>query len=157
MGLGFQPGEHIVRCGLNFRAEAGGRELFRDARRRDGSIDFVQSFLGRDGFRLTLAQAGEGGFGLRKGRLLRPGGIDTAAADQLALFRFILEPLRALIPETAEEERQYWAQSLFSAVHGVVALGLERKFVAVPPERLDEQIERFVHAICAGIEAAGPH
>jgi AcrR family transcriptional regulator len=79
---------------------------------------------------------------------------EWSRADQLALFRFILEPLRALIPETAEEERQYWAQSLFSAVHGVVALGLERKFVAVPPERLDEQLERFVRAICAGIEAA---
>lgn len=76
---------------------------------------------------------------------------DWALADQLNLFRHILAPLRALTPNMNEDERQSWAKTLFSAVHGVIFLGLERRLVGVPPEQLDAQIESFVRAICAGL------
>jgi AcrR family transcriptional regulator len=76
---------------------------------------------------------------------------EWSRADQLSLFRFILEPLRALTPNAAEDDRRRWAQTLFSAVHGIVLLGLERRFVAVPLEEIDAQIESFVRAICAGL------
>lgn len=76
---------------------------------------------------------------------------DWAVADQINLFRHILTPLRALLPKAPEEDRQRWAQTLFSAVHGIVFLGLEKRLVAVPIDRLDAQIEAFVRAICAGL------
>ena len=76
---------------------------------------------------------------------------DWSLADQLSLFRFILEPLRTLMPDAREEQRQRWAQTLFSAVHGVVTLGLERRIVAVPLDDIDGQLESFVRAVCAGL------
>ena len=76
---------------------------------------------------------------------------DWSRTDQLSLFHFIIEPLRTLMPDAGDEDLRRWAQTLFSAVHGIVALGLERRFVAVPPESLDTQIACFVRAICAGL------
>ncbi len=78
---------------------------------------------------------------------------EWALADQLSLFRYILAPLRELMPGVDDEERLRWAQTMFSAVHGMVMLGLEKKFVAVPIKQLDRQIERFVRALCVGLSA----
>jgi AcrR family transcriptional regulator len=75
---------------------------------------------------------------------------DWAETDQMRLFRHILEPLARLTPQTDETARLRVAQTLFSAVHGIVLLGLEEKFVGVPPALLDEQIEAFVRTWCKG-------
>jgi AcrR family transcriptional regulator len=77
-----------------------------------------------------------------------------AETDQMNLFRHILEPLDTLMAQADSDERLRMAQTLFSAVHGIVLLGLEEKFVGVPPALLDAQIERFVRAICAGLAPA---
>ena len=50
----------------------------------------------------------------------------------MQLFRHVHEPLAALFPKRGREELGITARSLFSAVHGMVALGLEQKLVAVP-------------------------
>jgi hypothetical protein len=43
------------------------------------------------------------------------------------------------------------ARSLFSAVHGMVALGLEQKLVAVPLDVLRREIALIVRAMVNGI------
>lgn len=78
---------------------------------------------------------------------------EWALTDQLNLFRHILAPLSDLLPKADEAQRLHLAQTLFSAVHGVVLLGLEKRFVGVPINLLDAQIEQFVRLTCAGIAA----
>ena len=46
------------------------------------------------------------------------------------------------------------ARSLFSAVHGMVALGLEQKLIAVPVEALRAEIATIVRAMVEGLKAS---
>jgi AcrR family transcriptional regulator len=75
------------------------------------------------------------------------------AATQLDLFAHIAVPLRQILPGADEEGRALFGRTLFSAAHGVVALGLEEKLVAVPRAALEAQVELLVRAICAGLAA----
>lgn len=76
---------------------------------------------------------------------------DWAVIDQMHLFRHILAPLAVLMPDASEADRQTMASTLFSAVHGVVSLGLEGKLVAVPAALIDQQVERLVRMLCAAL------
>jgi AcrR family transcriptional regulator len=76
---------------------------------------------------------------------------EWAAAEQLELFRHIYGPLAALFPKRAPAELGVTARSLFSAVHGIVALGLEQKLVAVPLEVLRREVALIVRAMIAGL------
>jgi Bacterial regulatory proteins, tetR family. len=76
---------------------------------------------------------------------------DWSVREQMALFGHVDAPLRALLPDLAEAERHLLARALFSAVHGIVALGLEGKLVAVPREALARQIELVVRASARGL------
>jgi AcrR family transcriptional regulator len=67
------------------------------------------------------------------------------------LFGRLEAPLAALLPHQDPAARASLARTLFSAVHGVVVLGLEEKLEATPPERLDEQLETLVRLIAAGL------
>lgn len=78
---------------------------------------------------------------------------DWAVAEQMTLFRHILGPLGVLVPDRSEAERLLLSRTLFSAVHGVVAIGLEEKLVAVPRAELDRQIESLVRLVCSGLAA----
>jgi AcrR family transcriptional regulator len=78
---------------------------------------------------------------------------EWAVAEQMQLFRHIMAPLAALLPEAGEPQRLLLGRTLFSAVHGVVAIGLEDKLVAVPRRELDHQIETLVRLVCAGLAA----
>lgn len=76
---------------------------------------------------------------------------DWALGDQMALFRHILAPLRILRPDLDATAHFRLSQTLFGAVHGVVWLGLEEKFVGLPPDELDAQIEALTRMVCAGL------
>jgi AcrR family transcriptional regulator len=71
--------------------------------------------------------------------------------DQRRLFRYVEEPLGELRPDLSGERRALVARSLFSAVHGMVMLGLEEKLQAVPSKYLREQIAFIVSAIGRGM------
>jgi AcrR family transcriptional regulator len=73
--------------------------------------------------------------------------------DQRRLFRYVEEPLGELQPQLSGERRALVARSLFSAVHGMVMLGLEEKLQAVPSKYLREQIAFIVSAIGRGMLA----
>jgi AcrR family transcriptional regulator len=76
---------------------------------------------------------------------------DWYADARNQLFGRLEAPLAALLPQQDAGARARLARTLFSAVHGVVALGLEEKLEATPPETLDEQLETLVRLIAAGL------
>ncbi len=76
---------------------------------------------------------------------------EWAAAEQMELFRHIYRPLAALFPERPPVDLGVTARSLFSAVHGMVALGLEQKLVAVPLEVLRREVALIVRAMVSGL------
>ncbi|HEX2552587.1 MAG TPA: TetR/AcrR family transcriptional regulator [Microvirga sp.] len=72
-------------------------------------------------------------------------------AAQMRLFAYVEEPLRALLPGLKGRERALVARSLFSAVHGVVGLGLEEKLVPMPMATLRRQLALLVRATARGL------
>ncbi len=67
------------------------------------------------------------------------------------LFGRLEAPLAALLPSQDAAARARLARTLFSAVHGVVALGLEEKLADTPPALLDAQLETLVRLVAAGL------
>ncbi|MBR0787212.1 TetR/AcrR family transcriptional regulator [Bradyrhizobium iriomotense] len=78
---------------------------------------------------------------------------DWSVNDQLQLFRHIHHPLALLLPKRGQEQLGITARSLFSAVHGMVALGLEQRLVAVPLPALRKEIAGLVRAMIDGLVA----
>lgn len=67
------------------------------------------------------------------------------------LFNRLDAPLASLLPGKDETIRAGLARTLFSAVHGVVALGLEEKIADTPPALLDAQLETLARLLAAGL------
>ena len=82
-----------------------------------------------------------------EGRAVTP----AYATRQLAAFSFIESPLAALRPDLAEGGRVILARTLFSAVHGMVDLGLDEKVASLTVEELRAQVRLVVSAIAAGL------
>lgn len=76
---------------------------------------------------------------------------DWYVAEQARLFRRIERPLAALRPDLPEPERGLLARSLFSATHGIVALGLDEQRMALPAAILRAQLETLVRAMSTGL------
>jgi AcrR family transcriptional regulator len=70
--------------------------------------------------------------------------------QQHVLFAQAERPLGTLLPEFDPDARQILARTLFSAVHGIVALGLEEKLVSLPLPDLRNQLAATVRAITSG-------
>jgi AcrR family transcriptional regulator len=76
--------------------------------------------------------------------------------DRLAaLFSHLDAPLRAIVPELADENRALLGRALFSAVHGIVVLGLEERIDTVSHGAIAGQIATIVRACVAGLTARG--
>lgn len=76
---------------------------------------------------------------------------EWAVAQQMALFRHIYRPLVVLFPKRTTQQLSVTARSLFSAVHGMVTLGLEQKLIAVPIDALRNEIAMIVRAMVKGL------
>jgi len=70
---------------------------------------------------------------------------------QFGLFTHITGPLGQLLPEKVPAELEMLSRTLFSAVHGVVAIGLDEKLLAVPIDALEDQLVAFLQAMCRGL------
>ena len=70
--------------------------------------------------------------------------------QQHQLFAQLERPLEALLTELDEDARRILARTVFSAVHGIVALGLEEKLVSLPLPDLGSQLAATVRAIATG-------
>ena len=73
------------------------------------------------------------------------------AARQAAAFAEVEGPLAALRPDLPDGERALLARTLFSAVHGMVELGLDEKVAAVPLPVLRAQVRMVVEAVARGL------
>ena len=73
-------------------------------------------------------------------------------AEQARLFGRVEVLLGPLVPHMGVAQRAILARSLFSAVHGLVLLGLEEKLGVMPFATLREQVERLVSAMASGLE-----
>ena len=78
---------------------------------------------------------------------------EWAIDEQMALFRHIYRPLATLFPKRTAIELGVTARSLFSAVHGMVTLGLEQKLIAVPLDALRAEIALIVRAMVRGLRS----
>jgi AcrR family transcriptional regulator len=70
--------------------------------------------------------------------------------QQQGLFAEVERPLMVLLPELDRDARRVLARTLFSAVHGIIALGLEEKLVSLPLPDLRSQLAAAVRAIATG-------
>ena len=70
--------------------------------------------------------------------------------QQHRLFVQVERPLAALLPELDQDARRILARTVFSAVHGIVALGLEEKLASLPLPDLASQLAATVRAIASG-------
>jgi AcrR family transcriptional regulator len=75
---------------------------------------------------------------------------DWYVGQQQMLFAQVEGPLAMLLPGLDDDRRRILARSLFSAVHGVVVLGLEEKLVSLPLSDLRQQVAGIVRAIAQG-------
>jgi AcrR family transcriptional regulator len=80
---------------------------------------------------------------------------DWYLGEQIRLFGYIEQPLRDLLPSMPPDQLTMLARSLFSAVHGIITLGLEEKLGAVSLEELRNQTTLIVSAIVTGLSAPG--
>jgi len=66
-------------------------------------------------------------------------------------FALMHPPLARLLPNSDDQAIALLARILFSAVHGIISLGLEERMVAVPPQNLRQQVAQFVDTHLAGL------
>jgi AcrR family transcriptional regulator len=66
-------------------------------------------------------------------------------------FALMHAPMVRLLPDKDPVEVALTARMMFSAVHGIISLGLEERMVAVPPKSLRAHVTRFVRTHLAGM------
>lgn len=74
--------------------------------------------------------------------------------EHAVLFEEIAMPLAQLNPKLDKEELTILSRSMFAAVHGIVSISLQDRFIAVPREELDTQLTQFVEFLIKGFEAS---
>jgi AcrR family transcriptional regulator len=79
---------------------------------------------------------------------------DWHLAEHRRLFLNIETPLRAIVPNADAPTCMLLARSLFSAVHGIVSLGLEEKLVPLPLVVLRQQTVTVAAAAARGLAVA---
>lgn len=72
--------------------------------------------------------------------------------EHVHLVGHIVKSLRQLQPAISDEDNWQLAGLLFSAVHGVVSLGLQGFFFAVPQRKLEAQVSLLVRATLGGLK-----
>lgn len=70
------------------------------------------------------------------------------------LIEVILPPLRQLRPDLDDQALLLRARSTFAAVHGVVLLALQGRFVGVPLSDLRQEVGALVAAMTRGAHLA---
>lgn len=80
---------------------------------------------------------------------------DWHIEEHAVLIEHIIAPLGELQPNLDEAALALRARTLFSAVHGVVKLSLEDRFVAVQPSKLQTELSILVRLLTTGMTAKG--
>lgn len=76
------------------------------------------------------------------------GSVPAWYLDELGrLFSIISSPISELHPEASATEVDLMTRTLFSSVHGIVLLGLEKRISGVPRERMEDMIEYMLKSV----------
>ncbi len=68
--------------------------------------------------------------------------------EELArLFSYIATPLRMLFPDMKTEDLDLMTRAMFSSVHGIVLLGIEKRISAVPLAKVEIMLEQVLNQI----------
>jgi len=78
---------------------------------------------------------------------------DWFQSEQISLLQNIVGPLARLQPALTESELHLRARTYFSAVHGIVSMSLQGRFVGIPGKALRAELDRFVEFIIIGSAA----
>ena len=71
-------------------------------------------------------------------------------AEMRRLFQIITLPLSELDPKATQSDLDLRTRALFSSIHGVVLLGLERRISGVPVDRIEGMIEYLLKSFASG-------
>ena len=77
---------------------------------------------------------------------------DWHLKEHETLFSRLMAPIGQLSPSLDEQTCALRARTIFSAVHGIVKLSLEDRFVALHPDALDSELSQMVDAITANLQ-----
>lgn len=72
---------------------------------------------------------------------------DWYLAALRGLFQHISEPLSEIFPAKSASDLDLMTRALFSSVHGIVLLGLEKRISGVPIERVEDMIAQVLNEI----------
>ncbi len=75
---------------------------------------------------------------------------DWFRTHQSNVMAHVVGDLAALQPDLPSKKVHIRASTYFSAVHGIVAVSLQGRFLGLPSDHLHEEIERFVGYILSG-------
>lgn len=71
-------------------------------------------------------------------------------AELAKLFAQISGPISELFPDWSDEKIDLMTRALFSAIHGIVLLGLEKRISAVPVHRIEDMMTHVLTAVLDG-------
>jgi AcrR family transcriptional regulator len=74
-------------------------------------------------------------------------------AQHVVLIQYLVEPLAALCPALGKAELLTRSRTLFSAVHGIVAFSLERRFLGLAQTDVEAELLNFVDTFVAGLKS----
>lgn len=77
---------------------------------------------------------------------------DWFRLEQASLIELVGKPLEYLVPDMDGAARTVRARTLFGAIHGIVVISIERRFVGVPDLVLEGELTQFVDIIVTGME-----
>ena len=75
---------------------------------------------------------------------------DWHLAQQTVLFQYLVEPLAQIRPDLDRDTVTARARTYFAALHGIVVLNMEERFIALPRGQLEQEIDRFVDVLIEG-------
>jgi AcrR family transcriptional regulator len=81
---------------------------------------------------------------------------ETYKTNVMATFARIPAALALLFPKLPAREIDTLSRVMFSSVHGIVAMGLDETFVAVPLADLEIQLCQFVEVFVVGLTESTP-
>lgn len=64
--------------------------------------------------------------------------------EMSALFNIIAAPLRQLHPDLGADDLDLLVRTLFSSVHGIVLLGVEKRISGVPDDRVEQMLALLI-------------
>lgn len=81
---------------------------------------------------------------------------DWHLAEHAFLIGLIAAPLTRQMPDASAEDIAIRARTVFSAVHGVIAISLEGRFVGITPALLEREVAALARLLANGLQNEAP-